>query len=97
MGMFGALRQFILTMAIALVVATVAPVMADGPAAILDGVDRLVVHTKARLTVLAGRGCGNISTASKTSIFRNLDWWKSRSVTEATLVQTWTICLRCME
>ena len=37
MGMFGALRQFILTMAIALVVATVAPAMADGPATILDG------------------------------------------------------------
>ena len=35
--MFGALRQFILTMAIALVVATVAPAMAEGPAAILDG------------------------------------------------------------
>ena len=37
MGRFGALRQFILTMAIALIVATVAPAMADGPATILDG------------------------------------------------------------
>ena len=34
---FGALRQFILTMAIALVVATAAPAAADGPATILDG------------------------------------------------------------
>src|SRR5580704_7002219 len=37
LGRFGALRQFILTMAIALIVATVAPATADGPATILDG------------------------------------------------------------
>src|SRR4029077_20335369 len=36
-GSFGASRQFVLTMAIALLVATVAPAMADGPATILDG------------------------------------------------------------
>ena len=37
MGRFGALRQFILTMAITLIAAIVAPAMADGPATILDG------------------------------------------------------------
>jgi len=35
--MFGALRHFILTLAIAVVVATVSAAMADGPATILDG------------------------------------------------------------